>query len=294
MAGDTKRSPATRLYFIVARRSSMAVVFRRGPTKQVELLTWNLGTDELTPGQWLKGRIYERRCDLSPDGQLLVYFAAKYGTPMYSWTAISRPPYLTALNMWRKGDGWGGGGLFASNASLLLNHHPPQTELVEGYSLLPGLRVSPFGENPGRGEDDPIHHTRLLRDGWTWVDHGSKANWRFRTNVPYFLTYDPPLEYVPALGRGPNQLRMFVHGHGEQQGVANVLSYELVHDGEQRDLGRADWADSDHNGDLLLAREGRLFRLAGSDFGSEPREVADLRSHRFEERQAPAEALRRR
>ena len=55
-------------------------------------------------GQWFKGRIYEKRCDLSPDGTKLIYFAQKINTrtlndPKYSyaWTAISRPPYLTAL-----------------------------------------------------------------------------------------------------------------------------------------------------------------------------------------------------
>jgi hypothetical protein len=58
--------PDTRIQFIVARRAPVAVVFRRGPTRQVEVLTWDLTTDELTAGQWLKGRIYERRCDLSP------------------------------------------------------------------------------------------------------------------------------------------------------------------------------------------------------------------------------------
>ena len=69
---------SVRLYAILARESHRAVVFRRGPSKQVLLVSWNTDTDAFTEGQWLKGRIYERRCDLSPDGELLLYFAANW------------------------------------------------------------------------------------------------------------------------------------------------------------------------------------------------------------------------
>jgi hypothetical protein len=119
-------TPATRLHFIVAREAPRAVVFRRGPTRQVEVLTWDLETDVLTPGQWLKGRIYERRSDLSPSGELLAVFAAKWETPTMTWTAISRPPWLTALAVWPKGDAWGGGGLFDGERRFRLNHWPKQ------------------------------------------------------------------------------------------------------------------------------------------------------------------------
>ena len=91
---------STRLYVLLARKAPIAVVFRRGPSKQVLLLTWNTETDELRQGQWFKGRIYERRCDLSPSGEKLIYFAAKHRGPHGTWTAVSRPPYLTALAMW--------------------------------------------------------------------------------------------------------------------------------------------------------------------------------------------------
>jgi hypothetical protein len=42
------------------------------------LIKWHLKSDTFEIGQWFKGRIYERRCDLSPSGELLAYFAAKY------------------------------------------------------------------------------------------------------------------------------------------------------------------------------------------------------------------------
>src|SRR5262245_25413411 len=123
----------TRLYFIVAREAARAVVFRRGPTRQGELLTWNLGTDRLAAGQGLEGRLYERRAALSPSGDLLIYFAAKYGTGMQTWTAVSRPPYLTALALWPKGDGWGGGGLFDAEHRIRLNHRANEMDLGSGF-----------------------------------------------------------------------------------------------------------------------------------------------------------------
>lgn len=80
------------LYALVARARRRAVVFRWGPGKLVRLPLWELGSDTLLGGQWLKGRIYERRCDLSPDGDLLAYFAATHRAPYGTWTAVSRPP----------------------------------------------------------------------------------------------------------------------------------------------------------------------------------------------------------
>src|SRR5690349_10747108 len=100
MARTTK--PQARLFAILARESPTAVVFRRGPSRQVLLIKWNTADDTFEYGQWFKGRIYERRCDLSPDGELLLYFAADFRRPLYSWSAISRSPYLKALALWPK------------------------------------------------------------------------------------------------------------------------------------------------------------------------------------------------
>jgi hypothetical protein len=69
--------PSTSLYAVVARKAPVAVVFRRGPARQVELLRWDVETDTVEAGQWLKGRVHECRADLSPDGSLLVYFESR-------------------------------------------------------------------------------------------------------------------------------------------------------------------------------------------------------------------------
>jgi hypothetical protein len=143
MVNESKSS--VRLYAILARKAPLAVVFRRGPSKQVLLVLWHTDTDDFHEGQWLKGRIYERRCDLSPSGKKLIYFAASHKRPFYSWTAISKPPFLTAIALWPKGDGWGGGGLFDSEREILLNHRSNEMSLADGFKLPKGVKVKPLG-----------------------------------------------------------------------------------------------------------------------------------------------------
>src|SRR5690242_8342436 len=57
-----------------------------------------------------------------------------------------------------------------------------------------------------------------------------------------------------------------------------------------RNLGRSDWADWSRSGEVLFAKEGRLYRIAAGDALGEPIEVADLRELRFEEVATPPEA----
>ena len=147
-----------RIYALLAKAAPRAVIFRRGPSKQVLLLGWNTATDEITEGQWFKGRIYERRCDLSPDGELLLYFAASYRAPYFSWSAISKPPFLTALALWPKGDAWGGGGLFKAGDRIALNHRETEMALAASFHVPNWLAVHPFGKHAGWGEEVSGRH----------------------------------------------------------------------------------------------------------------------------------------
>src|SRR5690349_10309226 len=100
-----------RLFIMMAREANRAVIFRRGPYIWTQLILWDTQKDTFTEGQWFKGTIYNERCDISPDGSKLVYFAAKHykrydpnAVTLNNWTAISRPPYFTALAMWDTSD----------------------------------------------------------------------------------------------------------------------------------------------------------------------------------------------
>lgn len=108
-----------RLSILKAREAHAAVILPRGPSRWVELILWDTKEDRFQRGQWFNGRIYEFCCDLSPDGTKFIYFAAQYDRKreacgFEAWTAISKPPYLTALALWPS-YGVYGGGLFLDN-----------------------------------------------------------------------------------------------------------------------------------------------------------------------------------
>ncbi|OWT81106.1 MULTISPECIES: hypothetical protein [unclassified Achromobacter] len=259
---------ATRLYAILAREARTAVIFRRGPTKQVQLIRWDLRTDTFEHGQWLKGRIYERRCDLSPSGRLLVYFAATNRPPIGSWTAISKPPFLTALALWPKTDSWGGGGIFEDENTLLLNHAPEHDahgfEPAAGTRLKPGMQVKPCGPWSGRGEDDPINAVLRERAGWRDAEIGEGELGGLRATALYRYSKPRVIEKAGANGR---RLQRVLHGVGVQQKPWYALDHRVL-DREGTvlvSIPESDWADWD-GGDLLFARGGCLYRLSKSRF----------------------------
>ncbi|MBB3952927.1 hypothetical protein [Aureimonas jatrophae] len=289
---------ATRLYAIIARDAPVAVVFRRGPSDHVQMLRWDLSSDTVVPGQWFAGRIYERRCDLSPSGKLLVYLAFKQPSQFGAWSAVSRPPYFTALALWPKTSGtWGGGGLFETETRIRLNHRPDEAVLANGFALGKGMVVEPFGVDAGSGEDEPIWGERRRRDGWTLAQGGHAMRQRERNGG--YWRIDPPRVWRKR-SRSRCWLEEHLHGIARPNGSWYELTFRVL-DGAGEplfELREANWADW-HGSDLLFGRHGQLFRLRGSnmrrfaDRGEEAlKRVADLSDQRFRTVVAPARARR--
>jgi hypothetical protein len=123
-----------------AREAPVAVILRRGPSAWYHVILWHTDSDRFEHGAWFRGRIYEEKCDLSPDGELLLYFALKgnwQSSYRGSWTAISRAPWLHALGLWPQGDTWGGGGRFIDDRTVAL------------WSWRPG--IEPHPDHPAVG-----------------------------------------------------------------------------------------------------------------------------------------------
>jgi hypothetical protein len=291
-----------RLHALIARERRVGVIFRRGPSNLVRLIRWRLGDDRFEPGQWLKARVYEQRCDLSPAGEFLCYFAGTHRGPYGTWTAISRPPYFTALAMWPKGDSWGGGGLFASKIRLRLNHRPvpyhsnrEEMKLAEGFTLPRRFHVEPLWENAGWGEDDPIRLMRMQRDGW--FDMQASRSQRQSARSPVGIVNDA----IEIMAKPMNTraellftLQVVCHAHFERDGRRSVETGRVLGpDGTVlRELGRVDWADLDHNGDVLWAWAGKLWRLTRTKRVADtaPRLLADFNDMRFEAIESPPAA----
>jgi hypothetical protein len=149
------KAPPPRLSVILAREAPVAVILRRGPAAWYHVIRWYTDQDRFESGAWFKGRLYEERCDLSPDGELLLYFAmqgSRFKTSYKgTWTAVSRAPWLHALVLWPQGDAWGGGGRFvgprkvALRTGLPLTTHPDHPlvglEAVNATAAEPGTRL---------------------------------------------------------------------------------------------------------------------------------------------------------
>lgn len=162
------RTIAPRLHVLFARKASTAIIIRRGPSRHTAVIGWDRKTDDFKIGQWFYGRIYERRCDLSPDGNHLLYFAMNglWGSSVKgSWSAISKAPYLRALTIYAKGDCWHGGGLFLSSHEYWLNDGGGH-ELQRDEAHLSRSATYPWHESYG-GECPGVYFIRLQHDGWT-------------------------------------------------------------------------------------------------------------------------------
>ena len=293
----TKHASQVRLYAILARKAPFGVIFRRGPSNCVLLIGWNLQNDTFQAGQWLKGRIYERRCDLSPSGDMLLYFAANYRKPYFSWSAISRPPFLTALALWPKGDGWGGGGHFVTARRIELNHRKPEMGSAEGFALPKWLKVDPFGEHPGRGEDDPIWAERLMRDGWKLLSYPSKTKDDYGARV--WMEFSPAITWQKRHPRMPKQcaLEMRITGIKERNGPWYLTEHSVICGATSAvHLGRSEWADWDRSGDLLYTKDGALYRLRWVGESLLPvehaKKIGDFTDLEFRPLEAPEEARR--
>lgn len=293
---------AVRLFVILARESPVGVIFRRGPSKQVQLIKWNTEEDEFYFGQWFKGRIYERRCDLSPSGDKLIYFASAFASfkDFNIWTAISKPPYFTALSLWPKEDTYGGGGLFASETEILLRHKDDEMQLAKEFTLPDFIRVKSIGDDSSFGGDWDVYHMRLIREGWLLKEEHFKTLFIDRTGA--WKGNDTVCAYVKTFkiaGGIEFELEMRLRGlEMIKSGSWYFIEYLLrrVRDNVVVSFGNIDWADCVSNGDILFAREGKLFRLS-PDLSCEhvfnienARMLCDFTDFKYKRKASPPEA----
>jgi len=262
VASEEKRPPC-RLFFILARDAPRGVILRRGPTRWVRLIAWDTSNDTFEPGHWFKGRIYEHFCDLSPDGSLFIYLAAKYSREgvadneyTHRWTAISKPPWLTALALWPIGDVNCGGGWFLDDRTVFLNHtpnvrkphrdHKPRGLKVVGW--WPPSHSLALAERCGwrRKRREVVRHTE--RRGL----HGRALNFWEKTNEAWKAS-------LVVLDAGP--LLLIDWGRERKMALAGVQ--------------QADW---DLENRLVYVKDGRLFAAEDLSDLADARLIADFNS----------------
>jgi len=274
----TSKFPA-RLHVLMAPRATRAVVIRRGPSRHVCTVDWNRNGDSFSVGQWLKGRIYERRSDLSPDGRHLLYFAMNgrwSSETKGSWTALSRAPYLKAVGLWAKGDCWHGGGLFTGARTYWLNDGYGHAPLVVPSSLERVMEYPNYTYYGG--ECTGVYYLRLQRDGWTLV--GMPERVRFHTVTVFEKRVDRRWtlrKYAYATIERPQGKGCYFDRHELEHAKTGALV----------DGAEWEWAEVDR-GRLVWAEGGRLFagRLGAAGL-ERVEELWDFNEMAFERIEAP-------
>jgi hypothetical protein len=258
-----------RLHVLLARDAPVGVVIRRGPAKSVCTLLWDRRNDTFKLGQWMRGRIYERRCDLSPDGQHFLYFALSgrwSSETRGSYTAISRAPWLKALTLFPEGSTWGGGGLFMSNSE----YHDQSCSGFDALRDESGLRLVEC--SPRQYE---LYRARLVRDGWQPISEG--------------LGFESEKNIFEKDTRRGWILRKYVLSQLDRT-PGKAIEWD-EHELEKRDerivVPSWEWAEVDGR-DIVWAEKGCLYRarLYKSGLG-EQKMVYDFNDMKFQVIQAP-------
>ena len=236
-----------RLHVLISRDAKVGLVIRRGPSKSVCTVLWNRQRDSFKLGQWMRGRIYERRCDLSPDGKHLIYFAMNgrwESETKGAWTAISRVPYLKASDLFAKGDCWHGGGLFLSDREFWLNDGHGHNELKKSSQLRRNANGQPkdyFG-----GECLNVYYNRLQRDGWTMHEKEYQGGTLFEKKLPKSWSLRKLAFAESTIGAPP--------GHG-----CYWDAHELRQESTDTILAFPEWEWAEFvDGRLVFAVEGKL------------------------------------
>lgn len=285
----------TRTEVLFAASAPVGVVLRRGPRTHWQLLHWNTHSDTFTAGQWMKGLV--KICDLSPDGEKLIYWAAQYHSsarwqrpqghqpglgpfdpivstknvlrrmqarhpkrklPRYLtgmppgrspprdnqgvWTAVSTPPYFSALAIWPCFGHWTGGGFFAGPREIILYEPDCGLTPIQNAPLPSTLTISPWSR---------------IKD----------------------------VDIRPAIARNPS--RNPSHRHEDIAIALHLAGCRFV-----------DWSEVTPAGDLLFACDGSIWRHPAWDGSLTPsilgnaRKLIDLSASSFELVRAPDAAMR--
>ena len=270
-----------RLHVLVARDAPVALVIRRGPANHVATFAWNRQTDAMLLGQWLKGRVYERRADLSPDGKHWIYFAMNgnwSGEARGAWTAIARAPWLKAETLLAKGDCWQGGGLFLDNRRYWVNGGACHEPIHEAGNVRQEPAYTPaawYG-----GECLTVYYNRLQRDGWTQTSLQSRSQPNlltvFERHVPRGWTLQK-ICHASASEKRPRGTGVYWDEHTMVSDEGKVLAFP--------EWAWADWVD----GHLVYAEAGSLYRRSirnARELGP-AHLIHDFNAYIFEARSAP-------
>lgn len=268
-----------RIHILLASKSDKAIIIRCGPSKQTCIIGWDRKHNIFEVTQWLKGRIYERRSDISPSGQYWIYFAmnGKWSSEVKgAWTAVARVPWLKAVTLFAKGDCWNGGGLFINDRSYWLNDGYGHDVIYDNQEVVRDKKYQPSKQYGG--ECLHVYYNKLQREGWVLKQTLENDRW----HVDSIFEKEILNGWI---------LRKICHAQtGSPPGKGCYWDeHELINHSEESflkpDWGWADWAD----GVIYFAEKGCLYQLdiLDAQLLAEPKLLHDFNHYKFENKEAP-------
>jgi hypothetical protein len=249
-----------RIHLLAARTRPVVIVIRRKPTRVFHVLRWNTRLDTIEAGSWFYGRLYEKRCDVSPDGEWMVYFAAGSTRSVSStWTGLARPPWLKAVAFCPGSGTWLGGGFWRDAGTLCVTAYPgwanPELRADNGAVARLPFAVERHDWHRDAGDLEVLTH-RFDRDWRFDADTSAPAttvakggNWSVR-GVTWSWTRRPTHKHPTLRVRGP---------------VGTDTGFMFALDEDPGFLADADWADYDALNQLVFSRAGVLYRCKPDD-----------------------------
>jgi len=240
-----------RIHLLPAKEAPIVVILRRKPSKVFHLMRWNTETDAIEHGSWFRGRLYPLRCDVSNDGNWMVYLAL--GAGGNTWNGVCKLPWLmTACEAENVGT-YHGGGYWADGKTLLTN----------GWSGIRTVEKFPFALSPlstTYSEDEGVLYPRMERDGWRRAvppgKEGALEGTKKRAAIP---RGDAGWEHQPS----PKHpvLRCFYRSY-----LQRGRTFEFRLEGYPDVLdANVEWATWDSLGQLVVARSGEVEKYRLSD-----------------------------
>jgi len=238
---------------------------------------WNLKNDTFEHGQWFRGRVFDGTCDISPDGNYFIYGAYRENRGYiqdrdigWCWSAVSTPPYFTALALWGGSVNHGGGGRFLSDSQIAINvWSAPEN----GWQYLPTKGALPRNVKVAPHELRATAHP----DQDLWVHRG----WRVEEGRTVARD-NPKLDFMVL------KKKLRLKGDNPVPGLSGHFQYYVETKTGPVGLAEVTWADWDYRERLVFARGGKLFVADMAKLGFEMAvELADFNDMAPEEILAP-------
>lgn len=214
----------SRIHLLAAREAPAVVILQRKRAKLFHVITVDTETHAINEGSWFRGRLREMKCDVSFDGEFMVYLAL--GSSGDAWSGLCRLPWLKTLaESENPGSNWGGG--YFPDRKVLITNGWSEEKVSPAADM-------PFTLTPGpltyfASEDRGILYKKFERDGFARLgDDG----WGKR----------------PSLHHPELKVRYLGHGAGEKFAFS-LDAYPDVVEG-------ANWVTWDSGGNLWVARPG--------------------------------------